>query len=275
MINLGWQLYLHGHIYGDDRCPLPPQSCVVTVVIQDENDNAPVFASSVFDATVSENVKPGTSVAWVLVSDPDSAGSLALSLTGPDANMFRIEADGTVRSTQTLDYETKRRHLLTVVATDSVHTSRAEMDIRVRDENDHSPEFGSPEYSFEVSEAARPGYTIGQIKATDVDSGKNGRIVYSLDSEWGQEYFLLDNVHGTFTLIKELDFEERQVFTLTVIAKDEGTSEMSSEVKVFMNVKDANDNEPVFDPMTYYVEIFENAPVGKSLVDVKATDIDS
>ena len=62
---------------------------------------------------------------------------------------------------------------------------------------------------------------------------------------------------------------------MTVIAKDEGTSPKSSEVKVYMNVKDANDNEPVFDPMTYYTELAEDAPVGTPLVDVNATDIDS
>ncbi|RUS88776.1 hypothetical protein EGW08_003493 [Elysia chlorotica] len=222
----------------------------VTVRIQDENDNAPVFVSSVFDVTVSESAKAGSSVAWVLVSDSDTGGGLALSLTGPDAGMFRIEQDvsesakagssvawvlvsdsdtggglalsltgpdvgmfrieqdGTVRTNQALDYETRRRHLLTVVATDGVHTSRARLDIHVRDENDHSPQFGQAEYSFEVSEGARPGHTIGQVSALDLDSGKNGRVVYGLVSEWGQEYFLLDAVHGTFTLVKELDFED-------------------------------------------------------------------
>ena len=60
-----------------------------------------------------------------------------------------------------------------------------------------------------------------------------------------------------------------------MIAKDEGTPSKSSEVKVYMNVKDANDNEPVFDPMTYYMEISEDAAVGTPLVDVNATDIDS
>ena len=115
---------------------------------------------------------------------------------------------GTVRTSQPLDYETRRRHLLTVEATDGVHTSRAQLDIHVRDENDHKPQFVRPEYSFEVSEAARPGYTIGKVKATDLDSGKNGRIVYGLESEWGQEFFLLDAIHGTFTLVKELDFED-------------------------------------------------------------------
>ncbi|GFR97554.1 protocadherin-17 [Elysia marginata] len=68
---------------------------------------------------------------------------------------------------------------------------------------------------------------------------------------------------------------KRQVFTLTVIAKDEGTPQRSTEVKVYMNVKDANDNEPVFDPMTYYIEIPEDSPLGTPLVDVNATDIDS
>ena len=74
---------------------LSPLSLQVTVLVQDENDNAPVFASSVFDVTVSESASLGSSVAWVLVSDPDSSGGLAMSLTGLDAGMFKIEQDGT------------------------------------------------------------------------------------------------------------------------------------------------------------------------------------
>lgn len=42
-----------------------------------------------------------------------------------------------------------------------------------------------------------------------------------------------------------------------------------------MNVKDVNDNQPEFDPMSYYREISEDAVVGTLVVNVSATDVDS
>lgn len=38
---------------------------------------------------------------------------------------------------------------------------------------------------------------------------------------------------------------------------------------------DLNDNAPIFDPMSYSNEIYENIAIGKDVVTVSATDIDS
>ena len=42
-----------------------------------------------------------------------------------------------------------------------------------------------------------------------------------------------------------------------------------------MNIKDTNDNEPVFDPMSYNAEVKEDVSIGTSVAMVSATDIDS
>jgi protocadherin Fat 4 len=42
-----------------------------------------------------------------------------------------------------------------------------------------------------------------------------------------------------------------------------------------MNVMDVNDNAPLFDPMSYSNEVYENATIGTSVVTVTATDLDS
>lgn len=38
---------------------------------------------------------------------------------------------------------------------------------------------------------------------------------------------------------------------------------------------DLNDNAPLFDPMSYSDEVFENVTAGTSVVTVSATDMDS
>ncbi|KAG8226850.1 hypothetical protein J437_LFUL004091 [Ladona fulva] len=54
-----------------------------------------------------------------------------------------------------------------------------------------------------------------------------------------------------------------------------GRPSLSSTLTVYFNVVDLNDNAPLFDPMSYSNEIFENVTVGTSVVAVSATDLDS
>ena len=50
---------------------------------------------------------------------------------------------------------------------------------------------------------------------------------------------------------------------------------MLLQTKVFIEVGDINDNDPIFDPMNYTVSVYENSPVGTPLVNVTATDADT
>jgi len=60
-----------------------------------------------------------------------------------------------------------------------------------------------------------------------------------------------------------------------VQAHDLGKPSLSSTVTVYFNVVDLNDNAPLFDPMSYSDEVFENVAVGTNVLTVSATDIDS
>ncbi|CAL4097747.1 unnamed protein product, partial [Meganyctiphanes norvegica] len=66
-----------------------------------------------------------------------------------------------------------------------------------------------------------------------------------------------------------------QHFILVVAAQDTGHPALSSTVTVYFNVLDLNDNAPIFDPMSYSDEVFENITVGSSVLSVSATDQDS
>lgn len=60
-----------------------------------------------------------------------------------------------------------------------------------------------------------------------------------------------------------------------VQAQDNGHPSLSTTLTVYCNVLDLNDNAPVFDPMSYSNDIFENVSIGTGVVTVSATDIDS
>jgi protocadherin Fat 4 len=66
-----------------------------------------------------------------------------------------------------------------------------------------------------------------------------------------------------------------QHYIFVVQAQDSGRPSLSSTLTVYFNVVDLNDNAPLFDPMSYSNEVFENVTVGTSVVTVSATDLDS
>lgn len=66
-----------------------------------------------------------------------------------------------------------------------------------------------------------------------------------------------------------------QHYILVVQAQDAGHPALSSTLTVYCNVLDLNDNAPLFDPMSYSNEIFENVSVATPVVTVSATDLDS
>lgn len=66
-----------------------------------------------------------------------------------------------------------------------------------------------------------------------------------------------------------------QHYILYVQAQDNGQPSLSTTITVYCNVLDLNDNAPLFDPMSYSSEVFENVPIGENVVTVSAKDIDS
>lgn len=76
------------------------------------------------------------------------------------------------------------------------------------------------------------------------------------------------------TLMDSLLFQV-QHYIFVVQAQDSGRPSLSSTLTVYFNVVDLNDNAPLFDPMSYSNEVFENVTVGTSVVTVSATDLDS
>lgn len=60
-----------------------------------------------------------------------------------------------------------------------------------------------------------------------------------------------------------------------VQAQDNGQPSLSTTLTVYCNVLDLNDNAPVFDPLSYSQEIYENVTIGTPVLTVMATDRDS
>ncbi|CAH2075509.1 unnamed protein product, partial [Iphiclides podalirius] len=267
---------------------VPPRSATasVAVVVQDVNDNDPVFSPPQYEVELAEDEPPGTPVVTVTATDADEDNRLHYEITGGNTRgRFSITSQngrGLITVAQPLDFKQERRYVLTVTATDSGGRSDTAMvHINITDANNYAPVFENAPYTASVFEDAPIGTTVLVVSATDSDVGINAQITYSLSSEISNEAvahhdheFLINPHTGAITTNKLLDRETMSGYLLTVTARDGGVPSLSDTTDVEISVVDVNDNPPVFKQQLYTSSIMEDALVGTSVTQVGASDAD-
>lgn len=149
--------------------------------------------------------------------------------------------------------------------------------ITIIDVNDFAPEFPlpwtkeSPMISISVNEEKPVGSEVFRFTAIDKDSN-----IARYEISPRNEFFEVEKGSGRLIVKKIFDFEEveqKQIrFNLAVY--DNGIPEMSARAEVLVDIRNVNDEAPVFEEQMYSAEIAENAAPGTPIVVVKATDLD-
>lgn len=65
-----------------DPGPKQTASATLTIVVDDENDNNPVFRKPLYKASITENSKNGVNIATVIADDADKNKSVSYYLEG-------------------------------------------------------------------------------------------------------------------------------------------------------------------------------------------------
>lgn len=135
----------------------------MNIVIEDVNDNAPEFGSSIVRISVPEDVAPGTPLYQAHARDRDSGENsvvqyrLLSTKSSPARDLFTIDPRlGHLTLTRHLDYEVDQRYSLVIVATDSgvpSLSSNMTLIVEVQDVNDNPPVFERSEYFVNVFES--------------------------------------------------------------------------------------------------------------------------
>ncbi|XP_021453701.2 protocadherin-17 [Oncorhynchus mykiss] len=152
--------------------------------------------------------------------------------------------------------------------------------IDVVDINDNSPSFPSDHINIDISENAAAGTRFPLTIAHDSDSGQNGIKTYQVTRDDYNTFSLDLKLRGDGTIYPELvvqrplDREDQSHHTLLLTAIDGGEYPRSGSMQINVRVTDSNDNSPVFDKPGYMLELPENSPPGRMLIDVNATDQD-
>ena len=246
----------------------------LNVVIQDINDNKPLFRIEYMNQSIPENVPIGYKIPIDLAYDPDVGINSIQSytfqqsvITGADShssrNTFELvqeESQLALVVKQKLDREKVSQYNITITACDGGRPSNCgqlKLILNIIDINDHNPIFHKDVYTFSVRENQPVGSVIGKISAIDLDDDPiNGKIKYSLISMSNaaglvqtaknskKKYFDLDSETGILKLNAPLDFELDQFFSLNVEAKDHGVGSLPAYATIEINVLDVNDNSP-------------------------------
>ncbi|KAM4585704.1 protocadherin alpha-3-like [Fundulus diaphanus] len=150
--------------------------------------------------------------------------------------------------------------------------------VEVLDINDHSPAFQENETTLEISESVFSGARFQLKAARDPDSGHFSVQQYKLNQN---EHFRLevkdkgdDGKIPVLVVQKPLDRETAARHSLVLTALDGGKPPKTGSMNIKIDILDVNDNVPVFSSDTYSVTLRENAPLGTTVVQVNATDLD-
>ncbi|CAH4029361.1 unnamed protein product [Pieris brassicae] len=247
------------------------------LLVEDVNDNEPIFKPYPSALTIKENDPPGNVITTVEATDLDEGayGQVLYHLQelDGDVNNFSIQTvngKGVIRLINKLDYEKKSLYQLRVLAVDRanqgrVNTGTAAILVKVQDVEDQPPEFVVATPVTRISEDAPIGTSVLQVRAVDGDRGINNRISYSVISG-GEEHFEIDSSSGIVYTVSLLDREDPNnsngAYILEILAIEEShiiSPLPSATTEVTIIVTDVNDETPRFRSDRYIGEVIENA----------------
>lgn len=198
--------------------------------------------------------------------------------TGNKGNTFHIEPTlGIITVSHDLNLSSIGHYVLTVRATDhgSPPLSTTTMvHISVTLSDNAAPKFPKKEYLAIITENVAVGTSIITVSAVSQTT-----LTYDIKQGNAEGVFRINQYSGVMTTRKSLDYEKAPSYSLIVQAVN--MAGMASNATLIIQLKDENDNPPVFQQLHYRGSISEAAAVNSVVLEsddsplvIKATDAD-
>uniref|UniRef100_A0A8C3TIL7 Cadherin EGF LAG seven-pass G-type receptor 1 n=1 Tax=Chelydra serpentina TaxID=8475 RepID=A0A8C3TIL7_CHESE len=252
----------------------------VFINVTDANTHRPVFQSSHYTVSISEDKPIGTSIVTISATDEDTGENARITYILEDnIPQFRIDPDmGTITTLMELDYEDQASYTLAITARDNGIPQKSDttyVEILILDANDNAPRFLRDRYQGSVFEDVPLSTSVLQLSANDRDSGLNGRLLYTFQGgDDGDGDFYIEPTSGVIRTLRKLDRENVAVYSLRAFAMDRGSPPLKASVDIQVTVLDINDNPPVFEEDEFDIFVEENSPVGSIVARISAADPD-
>uniref|UniRef100_A0A3B1K242 Cadherin domain-containing protein n=1 Tax=Astyanax mexicanus TaxID=7994 RepID=A0A3B1K242_ASTMX len=221
----------------------------VVIKILDINDNPPEIFLKSLHTPVPENLSPGTEVGIINVQDKDTENNGQVRLSIQQNVPFKL-----------------------VPSLKSYYSLVVEGQLDRELVSDYNITF----YNAHVKENNKPGSSVCKVAATDSDWRQNGTVVYSIlpadvNGTPVTSFLSINGDTGVIHAVRSFDYEQFKSFKVLVLARDNGSPPLSSNVTVNVFIIDENDNSPQIlypslEGNTFMTEMVPKATQSGSLV---------
>ncbi|XP_078810317.1 protocadherin alpha-3 isoform X19 [Oryzias latipes] len=260
----------------------------VEVQITDINDNSPYFRPSETTLNISESLSPGEKYLLPIANDADTGSNSVKNYKLSTNEYFSLDVQSGGQHSESvelvlqksLDREKNSAIRLTLSAIDGGKPARSGslmITVNVLDVNDNTPVFDQPLYKAHVTENAPFQTAILTVRATDIDEGVNGEIMYSFIERGHfnpETLFSINPETGEINVKGKVDYEENTAFDVRIQARDKGTPSRSVHAKLLLEVIDVNDNIPEVLVTSLMSPVKEDAQEGTVVALVTVIDKD-
>ena len=249
----------------DTGVPPLTGSTTVTVSVGDLNDQPPSFIDAVYIVSINNTIQPGQVIVVLRAEDEDEVGNLTFIINDREARgLYLINSEGVIHLRSVgLPQEHRSRYNFTVDVSDGFRSDRATViiyvvsvttDTIIFEENIIGETYNARNFllqNFNISSGAM--YEI--IEGDPFDE-------FEIDS------------NGMLMLTQTLDRENTSRYDLDIRVIDNINS-VNVELLITVNVRDQNDNSPVFTLNAYMFNVSEGVYHDSFIFGfVRATDLD-
>ncbi|KAG9478796.1 hypothetical protein GDO78_012449, partial [Eleutherodactylus coqui] len=253
----------------------------ITIIVDDINNNQPLFNQSEYNAEVREQARPDIPFIRVFATDNDDPATpnaqLVYQITQQIPDPARImffqinnvtgEISTTSAGTQNIKFGDKPYKLFLEVSdrTERPFSNTANVFITINENLWKAP---SPITIQENSKSHHP-YNITKVTWNDQN------VVYELHQrdKLLRFPFTIDK-SGNIYVTEPLDREEHDQYIFYALARNNNGISVSRPLKIEVNVKDINDNPPVCPAAETIFEVQEKEAIGSAIGMLMATDMD-
>ncbi|MCI4382036.1 hypothetical protein PGIGA_G00258900 [Pangasianodon gigas] len=274
-----------------------PLTIRVFVIVQNINDNPPVFAMNPYTLEVDELSKVNTPVGKFEATDPDKERLYYRLVSPMDEFGLQAESNPEILVKKVLDYDTIKEVTLQLFAQDTPlssavtpsHTASTTIIVTILDINNRPPWFQPcPEttvgtakvcitsgYTGNVflNETATDALTLkpGPVYAIDGDKGRNDIIRYRIIGGNDGDIFRINENSGNITMQKAVGVAGPII--LTVMAYELENPDYYATTTVTLQVVISSNYPPKFVKPEYEGFISEDAAVGSLVLESKSSNI--
>uniref|UniRef100_A0A4W6E520 Cadherin domain-containing protein n=1 Tax=Lates calcarifer TaxID=8187 RepID=A0A4W6E520_LATCA len=234
---------------------------VLTIMVNDINDNPPTFTQSEYNANILENQPIGTFVMKVKAEDTDDGSNARILYqiskdSNSEASSFlTINSEtGQLFTSRRFDYEQSVHFQIKVIARDGGDPPRSTtctINVFIKDQNDNTPVVLYPvQTTGFIAEDMVPveaprGYLVTKVVAVDADSGHNAWLSYRIIKATRPNLFTVGLHTGEIRTARAFMEDDEPKQTVVVLVTDNGSESLSATATVsllFTDESQGNDN---------------------------------